>query len=775
MKTCTLCELPADPPVSDDSLDGTFCCRGCLEVYRTLGDQDAAEIRNGLDEDVDEQPAKQLPADAESAYLAVEGMHCSTCELFLESVAADHPGVYEVNASYAAETIKLAYDPDRVEESELPDIVSGLGYRASARGEEVDTGSDLASRLLVGGLFGMMAMTWYAIFLYPTYFGFDPVVTLGQFDAAYLYAQLAVVTAIILLYTGKPMLRGAYISLRTRQPNVDLLVSIAAIAAYLYSTARLFAGGTDLYYDVTIVVVLAVTVGNYYETRIKRNTAGLLADLTELQVSEATREDGTTVAVDALEPGEIVLVKPGERIPVDGTLKEGEAAVDEALVTGESIPETKRPGDEVRGGTVVTDDAVLVEVGDEAESTLDRIVELLWEIQATRPGAQRVADRLATIFVPLVLVIAFVVSALFFLSGSTGQTAVLVALTVLIVSCPCALGLATPLAVATGLQSAASRGVVITTPALFEEAGNVNTVVFDKTGTLTAGDMAVVDVTTIDHTEGEILRRASAVEYYSDHPVATAIVEANETVDSTTTVADFEEFSRGVSGRVAGERVLVGHPALFDAEGWTVPQELTEVTEEIQNRGDVPVLVGWQEQARGVLAVGDRLRTHWESVLESVGAGRRVVVLTGDHSAAADQFREHPAVDTVFAGVPPDGKAATIERLAATESVAMVGDGSNDAPALARADVGIALASGTQLATDAADAVVLDGDLRNVPAVFAASRRTNRRIKQNIAWAFLYNGIAIPLAITGLLNPLFAALAMATSSLFVVANSARGR
>ncbi len=774
MTQCTLCELPADPPVTEASVEGTFCCRGCLEVYRSLGDVDVDEqsaVRGALDDD--EGATEYDMEDTDTAYLAVEGMHCSTCEVFLESVAGDHPGVVDADASYAAETIRMVYDPSEADEASLTDAVSGMGYTARARGEEADAGTDPASRLLVGGLFGMMAMTWYAVFLYPTYFGFDPVVTLGQFDGAYLYAQLAVITGIILLYTGQPMLRGAYVSLRSRRPNVDLLVSVAALAAYLYSTGQILVGGSHLYYDVTIVVVMAVTIGNYYETRIKRSTAGLLADLTELQVESATLADGETVPVSAIEPGETMLVKAGERIPLDGTVIDGTAAVDEALVTGESVPDTKRPGDAVRGGTIVTDEPLLVEAGEDAESTLDRVVEMLWEIQATRPGAQRVADKIATVFVPLVLTVGSLVAVLSLVTGAPVQTAMLRGLTVLIVSCPCALGLATPLAVATGLQSAADRGIVVATPALFEVTRDVDTVVFDKTGTLTTGEMSVTMVEAVDADEEAVLARAGAVEQYSDHPVADAIVEAAGTLDASTSPEEFEQYPRGVAGRVDGSQVLVGHPELFRERDWAVPVAVEQASQALDESGDVSVLVGWDGTANGVVGVGDSLRSEWEAVLSQVGEDRRTVVLTGDEGASADRFREYPAVDQVYAGVPPDGKAATIRRLSATETVAMVGDGSNDAPALAAADIGIALEGGAQLATDAADAIVLDAELENVPAVFDIAHRTNRRIKENIAWAFLYNGVAIPLAITGLLNPLFAAVAMATSSLFVVTNSAR--
>jgi Cu2+-exporting ATPase len=787
MSTCTLCDLPLESdPVTPTEGSEAFCCQGCHAVWESLGDVDPEEATEQVETD-----DSALPEDACTDFFTIDGMHCSTCELYLESEAAEQDGVYQADASYASSAMKVAYDPDAVDATDLSDSLSGMGYRATLRDEATDDSPGHASRLLVGGIFGMMAMTWYALFLYPTYFGYDPVVSFGTFDGAYLYSQLAVVTAVILLYTGRPILRGAYVSLRTGRPNVDLLITIAAVAAYSYSTVRLLTGGTDLYYDVTIVVILAVTIGNYYEDRIKNQTASLLADLTKLQVNEATRRSGESISVEDIEPGDELRVAPGERIPVDGTIIEGSAAVDEALVTGESIPETKRPGDDVRGGTVVTDAPIIIEAGPDAESTLDRVVELFWNIHASKPGAQRVADKLATIFVPVVLVTAVLVAGLLLATGASGQTAMLTGLTVLIVSCPCALGLATPLAVAAGLQSAATRGIVITTPAFFESATDVDTVVFDKTGTLTDGEMAVTDAEAVDGEVDDLLGLAAAVETHSAHPIAKAIVSAmddasketstsasDETgdrneADIATTVDSFEQHSRGVSASYDGNLIHVGHPQFIEDAGYQIPTTVDRTVATYRDRGDVPALVGYNGAVQGVIAVGDSPRSEWESVVETVGADRKVVVLTGDEGPAADRLRDKPFIDEVYAGVPPDGKAAAVRRLVATETVAMVGDGSNDAPAIASADVGIALESGTKLATDAADAILLDGDIRRLPAVFEAAGATRRRIRQNLAWAFVYNGIAIPLAIAGVLNPLFAALAMATSSLLVVGNSAR--
>jgi Cu2+-exporting ATPase len=766
--SCKLCDLPTpDPPITAPDTDGEFCCRGCLEVQRRLGEDAEAALEDN-DDDLGTEP---VPEGCEQAFLAVDGMHCSTCEVFVESLGSDIDGVDAAEASYASELLRVVYDPDRVDSESLPERLSGYGYEARLPEESAeDDGSDVVRFLIGGGFFGMMAMLWYVLFLYPTYFGYPPLVDLGGFAFAYIAANIWVFTSVVLFYTGYPLLRGAYVSLRAGRPNTDLLVSLAAVGAYVYSTLALALGRTELYFDVTIAIVLVVTAGTQYESRIKRRASDLLSELTELRVEEATRHpSGEVVAVSTVEPGDDLLVKPGDRIPVDGTVAEGSAAVDEALVTGESLPRSKTPGDDVRGGTVVTNAPLVVRAGEEVTSTLDRLVELLWRIQSSRPGAQRLADRLATVFVPLVVVLAVATTGWLLASGAAPAEALLTGLTVLIVSCPCALGLATPLAVASGTRAAAARNVVVATPALFEAAPEADTVVFDKTGTLTTGAMTLREVRPVDTDRDSLLARAAALEHFSAHPIATAITDA---VEETPEAVDVETHERGVSGSVDGTATLVGHPSLFADRGWTVPESVADSAESVRSEGSVPVVVGWDERARGVVAVGDDPRPEWPAVAETF-ADREVVVLTGDEGASADRLRADPNVDRVFSGVKPAAKAETVRRLRADGTVAMVGDGSNDAPALAAADVGIALAGGTQLATEAADAVVVDDDLRSVPDTFDIAAATNRRIKSNLAWAFGYNAVAIPLAVFGLLNPLFAAVAMASSSLLVVVNSSR--
>ncbi|MDH5018833.1 heavy metal translocating P-type ATPase [Halobacterium rubrum] len=828
MSQCALCDLPTpDPPVTDGGVDGEYCCRGCLEVGRRLDDVSAADPDDLDRTDVsDDASGRDVPESAETAYLDVDGLHCSACELFLEDEAASTDGVHDADVSYATDAARVAYDPETTDPADLPGIFDRLGYGASlpddeseaagASGSEGWLGDDL--RVVVGSLLGMVVMLGYGLVLYGSYLDLAPTTELGVLaatlalgtvycavtfglvfgllEAVALLAVLqsvsfaailnadalsvgsvvpvvAALATVVVFYTGRPFLRGAYVSLRAGRPNMDLLVALAVLAAWGYSVVAWAAGSAHVYFDVAVMVVLVVTLGNRIEERVKARAVSGLSAFAAARVDETRRRTGDgateTVAVDDLETGDEVVVRAGERVPVDGTVAEGAAAVDESLVTGESVPDTKRPGDGVVGGTVVTDDALVVEAGEGAGSTAARLVDLLWDIRSSRPGVQQVADRLAAVFVPLVVVVAIATAAYYLWAGAGVAAAVLTGVAVLVVSCPCALGLATPLAVSAGVREALDAGVVVTDAGVFERVRDVDAVVLDKTGTLTTGEMAVEDVTAADGTETEtVLARAAAVEQFSTHPVAEAVTDRADPPDAE--VTDFDRKPRGVAGTVDGDRVLVGHPELF--ADWAVPGTVRDAVAASEG---VPTVVGWDGEAKGVLAVADQPREEWLPVVEQLAAeGRDVVVLTGDDPEAAAPFRDHDAVADVFAGVPPEGKAQTVRAVGDSEdaTVAMVGDGSNDAPALAAADLGVAMASGTELAADAADAVVT-GDLDAVPELFGLADATRSRIRQNLGWAFTYNAVAVPLAVGALLNPLFAAVAMAASSLVVVGNSAR--
>ncbi|MFW5958497.1 MAG: heavy metal translocating P-type ATPase [Natronomonas sp.] len=818
MGSCSLCDLPTPTPsITAEDVDGSYCCRGCLEVSRVLGNEEQPDrplARANADAET-VSDGKSIPEHAEDSFLAIRGMHCTTCEDFVGMLGEDSDGIYSVEANYASGIARVAYDPAMLDEAGLPDILSGYGYRAQFPDDTDGRDQDaIVARLLIGGFVTMLIMPWYLFYLYPTYVGIETdILTVDATTSLGVYLPMGFVglmSSVVVFYTGFPILRGAYVSLRARQPNMDLLVTVAVLSAYGYSTVALVTGSTHLYYDVSVAVVMVVSLGNYYEDRMRNRATGLLSTLTAAHVRTATRlpegeetavADAETVSNSELRPGEHVLVRPGERIPVDGTILEGVADVDESVLTGESLPSTKRPGDSVIGGAVLLDDAIIVEVGPDAESTLDRIATLLWSIQSSSRSTQRIADTLATIFVPLVLILGVVVLTWQLWAGATVAKALLAGLTVLVVSCPCALGLATPLAVSAGLRDGLERGIIVANDALFETAPTAETVIFDKTGTITAGEMSVRAV----HGSDEALRRAAAVEAFSEHPVAAAIVDraqgrpqrrtdggVSDDVDQDSptnrtstaiveddTTADIEtpratNFTRhpgdGVSAIVKDDRVVVGRPEFVEQEVGPIPEDLRDRIDESRRTGGLPVVVGWGDRGRAVLRIDDRLRDDWQTALEPF-IDHEVIVLTGDDEVATSPIRDHPSVDRVFAGVPPDGKAETVARLAANRTTVMVGDGTNDAPALARADLGIAMGDGTARAADAAD--VITSDLASVESIFDLAVGTRRRIRENLGWAFCYNAIAIPLAAFGILNPLFAAIAMATSSVLVVTNSTR--
>ena len=781
MGSCTLCELPTDPsPITDDGVDGTFCCRGCLEVYRTLGDVDAEEvdadaIREGSGATSDESP----PENAETAYLSIDGLHCSTCELFIEAAARDVAGVHSAEASYSTDMARVTYDPESCDREALPEQLSQFGYYASEPGEEPDGFLDRLSfeeyRAAISVIVMMPVMAPYFLFVYPTYLGIYPREFLfGSTLYFMVFVPLFVWSTIIVVGIGYPFFRGAYVSLKVGQPNMDVLIALAVAAAYLYSVVSLFVlEGRTVYFDVAVMILAVVTVGDHVESRFKERALGYYSELAESRVTHARKlhRDGSTeqVPVETCAPGDQILVRPGERIPVDGRVVDGTAAVDESVVTGESIPVPKSVDSAVIGGSIVTDNALVVEVNEDGTSTVDRLMELLWSVQSTETGAQRVANRFAVVFVPVVVAIAVLTTVGWIGLGRPVGEAILIGVSVLVVSCPCSLGIATPLALAAGSNATSESGLLVFDGSVFERVTETDTVAFDKTGTLTTGTMAVVDVVGDDR--DLILSRAAAVEGRSNHPIGAAILDAAS--EPPADVSGFERNPRSVAATVAGDRTMVGHPEAFEREGWAVPTEFADAVESARADGAHPTLVGWDGVVTGVVVLKDTPRPGWEDAVAAVGDDTDVVVITGDDERAASQFADHPSIDDVFAEVRPEAKRELIKRLRGEGTVTMVGDGTNDAAALAAADLGIAMSHGTELTIDAADAVVTNDDLSTVPTFFGIADRVQARIRQNILWAIGYNVVAIPLAVAGLINPLIAAVLMAISSLIVVSNSRR--
>ncbi|HKK44823.1 MAG TPA: cation-translocating P-type ATPase [Balneolaceae bacterium] len=775
--TCTLCGLPTpDPPITDPEVDGQFCCTGCLQVHELLQDMDPKQAEKIREETISQRrkewEAEEPPESSREAFLKVDGMHCSTCESFIESMSRRQDGIYKSEASYASEMVKVYYDPQRITEDALPGLISRMGYKAhsmdSVFGED---NFNTLVRLLLGGIFSILGLIVYILVFYPIYLTGKPLVPFESIVQYFFIANLFAMSSIVLFFTGFPILRGAWVSLSVMKPNMDLLIALAALSAYLFSTCAMFMGLNEIYFDVTMAIIMVVSLGNYYESRIKKDKNSLLTDLMENRIKQArVQRNGNleTIDLDELMPGDHVVVKAGERIPVDGNIIEGEGVVNEALITGESLPVTKKTGDRAISGTILTQNALTIETDEEVQNTLEKMIHLMWNIQAHHSGKQRLADKIAAYFVPGVLILGVVTFGYQLIIGTAVTAALLSALSVLIVSCPCAIGLATPLAVASGLRDALKNNIIFKTGAVFEEQSDTDILAFDKTGTLTTGHMQLLD----EGTDAKALGYARSIEQFSSHPVARAIAESS--TDSQYSVQNFRSYSRGVTGEVNGSQIYIGQPEWLQENDFQVSSEQWKRIEKARQNGHLPTGIAWDQNVQSIIIIGDQVRDETVSFITSLKEqGKRIAIITGDSEEASRPIREKLQPDYLFTGARPESKPEIVNQLKNFGSVTMIGDGSNDALALADADLGIAFGDLTAIAAESAQIVIPGDRLQKILMAFNAMRQTKKRIRQNLGWAFLYNATAIPLAIAGLINPLFAALAMAGSSLLVVSNSSR--
>ncbi|MFF8522182.1 heavy metal translocating P-type ATPase [Streptomyces werraensis] len=745
-----------------------------------------------------EAPAAAGQPALSEVELLIGGMTCASCAARVEKKLNRMEGV-TATVNYATEKARIAYPPG-VEVADLITTVVRTGYTAEEpapprRDDEEDTGSGtdpetaaLRTRLVVSALLAL------------------PVVLLAmvpplQFDHwQWLSLTLA---APVVVWGAAPFHRAAWTNLRHGAATMDTLVSVGTLAAFGWSLWALFLGDagepgmrhpfeltvsrTDgasmIYLEVAAGVTAFILLGRYLEARSKRQAGAALRALMELGAKDVTvLREGREVRVPAerLSVGDRFVVRPGEKIATDGTVVEGSSAVDASMLTGESVPVDVTVGDTVTGATVNAGGRLVVEatrIG--ADTQLARMAKLVEDAQTGKAQVQRLADRIAGVFVPVVLLIAAATFGLWL--GNTGDTvaAFTAVVAVLIIACPCALGLATPTALMVGTGRGAQLGILIKGPEVLESTRRVDTVVLDKTGTVTTGRMSLRAVHTAEGTdERELLRLAGALEHASEHPVARAVAAgAEERVGTLPEVERFENVpGRGVRGRVEGREVAVGRLSEVFGE---LPPELERAKEDAERAGHTAVVAGWDGVARGVLAVADAVKeTSAEAVRELRALGLTPVLLTGDNRAVAEAVARTVGIDgdRVIAEVLPEDKADVVRRLQEEgRSVAMVGDGVNDAAALAVADLGLSLGTGTDAAIEAGDLTLVRGDLRVAADAIRLSRRTLATIKGNLVWAFGYNVAALPLAAAGLLNPMIAGAAMAFSSVFVVTNSLRLR
>jgi Cu+-exporting ATPase len=717
--------------------------------------------------------AAPISGTAERIDLPVSGMSCAACARAIENQLAATAGVAGAHVNFATATATVEFDPSRAAVSNLVDAIEELGYGVPQPVE----GEDVEEREREREYAALQRRLWLAAAFAA------PVVVLGMWPgfmhlAAISWIQLAL-TVPVVFYAGAPFYKGAWTALRHRSANMNTLIALGTGAAFLYSLVVTVRGGHEVYYEAAAVIVTLILLGRLLEARARGRASEAIRHLRQLQpktarvVRDAVEQD---VPIEQVRMGDLVVVRPGEQIPVDGTVREGDSAVDESMLTGESMPVDKKAGDGVFGGTINRSGSLRFEARKVGRATaLQQMIELVRQAQGSRAPVARLADVVSGYFTVGVLAIA-TVTFLVWLAFAPLSFALVNFVAVLIIACPCALGLATPTAIMVGTGRGAERGILIKGGEALEAAYGIDTVILDKTGTITSGRPRVTDVIPLSgYTELELLRLAASAERYSEHPLGRAIVEHAQGL--AIALADSTGFraiaGHGVAARVDGRDITVG-----SNDGSPELPELQRLAAE----GKTAVAVSVDGQPAGAIAIADTVKPEAAAAVHRlVGMGLEVWMITGDNRRTAEAVARQAGIERVLAGVLPEGKVAEVRKLqAAGKKVAMVGDGINDAPALAQADVGIAIGSGTDAAKEAASITLMGGDLNGVAGALDLARRTMRVIRQNLFWAFAYNIIGIPIAagvlypFTGwLLSPVLASAAMALSSVTVVANSLR--
>ncbi len=802
--TCFHCGLPVDNKNRvEKQIQGKsreFCCHGCSSVCEMIYD-------SGLDGFYQRTPEGQLLApppeppqetrlydidevqsefvhsegDTRDMHLIVEGIHCSACVWLIERSLAKRSGILDIKVNLANKRLFVKWDNSQIKISEIIDFLGHIGYAATPFNPESAEGSikkqnrALLLRMAFAA-FSMMNLLWVSIALYS---GADQ----GEFKSLFHWVGFLLATP-TLLYSGWPFLRGAWTGVRHLNLTMDLPIAIGATATYLYSLYVTVAQPPvgEVYYDTVVNFIFVILVGRFLEAKSKRHAVAATQRLMDLQPRVATVYRGNEthiVPIRAIQTDDLILVKPGDKIPVDGTVVDGQSSVDESLLSGESAPVKKQMNDTLSAGTVNIDNSLTVRVTATLRNTsLGKIISLVEEAQASKAPIQCIADRIVPWFVAATLMLSIITFSAWLTTGV--EYALMAATSVLIITCPCAFGLATPMSIAVASGLAARQGLLIKNGAVLEYLSDIEHFVFDKTGTLTQGKMTVRDIITEEDSE-HILTLAAQLESHSEHSIAKAITQhakQKKLVINSQQVANFtNKPGFGIRGEIDGTNVLIGTSRWLTSNDITLDESYIQQADLLQSKGISCVHIARNEKHIGFISIADQLRDDAKQLISNLHqSGIEVTLLSGDRKAVANAIAEELGGMKVIAEVLPEEKDQAILQLQQQgQRVAMVGDGINDAPALIRADVGIAIGSGTDVSMESADIVLLSNELDKIRLVSDLSRRTLRTIKQNIAMSIGYNIVMIPLAMMAFITPLFAAIAMPFSSLAVIGNAARIR
>ena len=829
-RECNLCGLgcgahPLQQRVAET--DCFFCCLGCLNVYLILSEsgalkdgQDARQtelfqrslrlglISNRVSVKPTGEAANVPPLPTEELVLHVTGMWCTSCAWLIEHALASVPGVVQAEVSFASDLTRVRYQPQITPPEHITKRIESLGYTAREYADHDDAADAERHDLIVRT--GISAFLWanimsYSLALYTGYFQQIP----GSVRRGLPFLVMALATPVV-FYCAQPVLRLGWRGLLHGTIRMECLLSLGILAAYGYSVAQAFRGEIHLYFDTATAIVTFVLAGKLVERGAKETVSQWIGQLHRMMPNKVrllVKGVERFVAVEALTPGQIFIVKAGERIPADGCVIEGESHSDESLLTGESAPVGKKCGDRAVAGSINLDGVLSVQATrSPGDSTLSNIIALVEQALSSRTDLERAADRVSRIFVPSVVLIALLT---FFFTWATGSLtlgeALMRAITVLVIACPCALGLATPLAVTAALGAASRTGILVREGRVLETLRKIDTIILDKTGTVTEGKFSLLDLVACEEASAEpvlagvmhseqaalkappypqckaaddrTLSLLASIERHSEHPLGVAVTELarwrrTPLLDATSVKI---HKGRGISGVVAGTNVFAGNRRLMNELAISIDDSSRQQADAWEEEGKTVSFVGWDGRLQALAAFGDRPKPEAIDLVAELKRRRlNVQLVSGDSCSATQWIASYLHTDSCQGEVLPEEKADVVKRLQELGAVvAMVGDGINDAPALAQADLGIAMGSGTDIAMKAAAVVLMNGSLQKILKVFDISRRTMQVVRQNLFWAFFYNTLGIALAVTGVLNPIMAASAMLLSSLSVVGNSLR--